>query len=82
MADLFVVGLSWRTAPVAIREQLAFREDELAGVVERLRAQPAVAEAMLISTCNRVEVYGVTRDDPAANASTIGHERSALPSST
>jgi glutamyl-tRNA reductase len=68
MADLFVVGLSWRTAPVAIREQLAFREDELAGVVERLRAQPAVAEAMLISTCNRVEVYGVTRDDPAQAA--------------
>ena len=29
MSELFVVGISWRTAPVAVREKLAFREDEL-----------------------------------------------------
>jgi glutamyl-tRNA reductase len=58
MSELFVVGLSWRTAPVAVRERLAFREDEMAGAVRQLTAPP-VAEAMLISTCNRVEVYGV-----------------------
>jgi ABC-type uncharacterized transport system permease subunit len=57
-AELFVVGLSWRTAPVAVREHLAFAEDELAPVLADVRAAAGVAEAMLVSTCNRVEVYG------------------------
>lgn len=59
MGELFVVGMSWRTAPVAIREKLAFREDEVPSIVAKLVAQPGVKEALLISTCNRVEVYGV-----------------------
>ncbi len=59
MSDLFVVGISWRTAPVAVREKLAFREEELAGTLKLLTTQLPVAEAVLISTCNRVEVYGV-----------------------
>jgi glutamyl-tRNA reductase len=57
-AELFVVGLSWRTAPVAVREHLAFPDDELGAVVSEVRAVPSVAEAMLVSTCNRVEIYG------------------------
>jgi glutamyl-tRNA reductase len=68
MGELFVVGMSWRTAPVAIREKLAFREEEVSQVVERLVAQPGVSEALLISTCNRVEVYGVAEAaEPGAN---------------
>ena len=59
MGELFVVGMSWRTAPVAVREKLAFREEEVSDVVARLVTQPGVREALLISTCNRVEVYGV-----------------------
>lgn len=59
MGELFVVGMSWRTAPVAVREKLAFREEEIRDVVSQLVAQPGVREALLISTCNRVEVYGV-----------------------
>jgi glutamyl-tRNA reductase len=59
-ANVFVVGLSWRTAPVAVREQLAFRDEELPGALAELCAAPGIAEAMLISTCNRVEIYGVT----------------------
>lgn len=59
MGELFVVGMSWRTAPVAVREKLAFREEEVSDVVGRLVTQPGVREALLISTCNRVEVYGV-----------------------
>ncbi len=61
MSELFVVGLSWRTAPVAVREQLAFTEDEIAGVLQQLTSALPVAEALLISTCNRVEVYGVAK---------------------
>ncbi|HUS27307.1 MAG TPA: glutamyl-tRNA reductase [Kofleriaceae bacterium] len=61
MSELFVVGISWRTAPVAVREKLAFREEELTSTLQKITAQLPVAEALLISTCNRVEVYGVAR---------------------
>ncbi|MEJ7601555.1 MAG: glutamyl-tRNA reductase [Kofleriaceae bacterium] len=61
MSELFVVGISWRTAPVAVREKLAFREEEIVDTLRGLIAANPVAEAILISTCNRVEVYGVAR---------------------
>jgi glutamyl-tRNA reductase len=66
MSELFVVGISWRTAPVAVREKLAFREEELAGALQAMTRELPVAEALLVSTCNRVEVYGVARpgNDP------------------
>jgi glutamyl-tRNA reductase len=64
MSELFVVGISWRTAPVAIREKLAFRDEELAGALQAMTAELPVAEALLVSTCNRVEVYGVARPGP------------------
>jgi glutamyl-tRNA reductase len=66
--EIFVVGLSWRTAPVAIREKLAFREDELAPTLKQLTTGLPVAEALLISTCNRVEIYGVARQEADALA--------------
>ncbi|MBA3538924.1 MAG: glutamyl-tRNA reductase [Deltaproteobacteria bacterium] len=61
MSELFVVGISWRTAPVAVREKLAFREEEVTGALAALTSKLPVSEALLISTCNRVEVYGVAR---------------------
>ncbi len=66
MSELFVVGLSWRTAPVAIREKLAFREEEVPQALKAMVDALPVAEALLISTCNRVEVYGVQK--PGADA--------------
>jgi glutamyl-tRNA reductase len=59
MSELFVVGISWRTAPVAVREKLAFRDEELADALRAMTGALPVAEALLVSTCNRVEVYGV-----------------------
>src|SRR3954447_6661400 len=59
MGELFVVGISWRTAPVAVREKLAFREDEIEATLGALTRTLPVTEALLVSTCNRVEVYGV-----------------------
>jgi glutamyl-tRNA reductase len=67
--ELFVVGLSWRTAKVDIREKLAFREDELPDALRAMIEKLPVAEALLISTCNRVEVYGVTK--PGADATAL-----------
>jgi len=66
MSELFVVGLSWRTAKVAVREKLAFREDEIADTLHALTHDLPVSEALLISTCNRVEVYGVAKRDSDA----------------
>ncbi len=65
MGELFVVGISWRTAPVAVRERLAFREEEIAAALAEMTRGLPVSEALLVSTCNRVEVYGVGTD-PAA----------------
>jgi glutamyl-tRNA reductase len=61
VTELFVVGISWRTAPVAVREKLAFRDEELIGTLQAMTGGLPVAEALLVSTCNRVEVYGVAK---------------------
>ena len=64
---LFIVGINHRTAAVAMRERLAFAEDEIVAALGRLTASsPAVAEAALISTCNRVEVVGVAANPASA----------------
>ncbi|MDC3959564.1 glutamyl-tRNA reductase [Polyangium jinanense] len=54
---MVVVGLSHKTAPIAVRERLAVQRDALAALYERLLADPAIGEAVVLSTCNRVEVY-------------------------
>ncbi|MBX6723301.1 MAG: glutamyl-tRNA reductase, partial [Dactylosporangium sp.] len=54
---LLVVGVSHRTAPVALLEQLAVPAAEAPRVLGELLAQSYVGEAVLLSTCNRVEVY-------------------------
>src|SRR5512137_43792 len=64
---LFIVGVNHRTAPVAVRERLAFEEDEVAAALRRLKkAANAVQEAALLSTCNRVEIVAVANDSKTA----------------
>jgi glutamyl-tRNA reductase len=58
--ELFVVGLSWRTASVAVRERLAFRDEEIPLALSDLLGSPDIDEAVILSTCNRVEIYGST----------------------
>jgi len=55
--NLLSVGASYRTADVATLERLAIAEHEIAGILHQLVAQPYVGEAVVVSTCNRVEVY-------------------------
>lgn len=64
--DLIVVGMNHRTAPVEVREKVAFSEDEVVDVLERAREEPTLAEAILLSTCNRTEFYGLSTDNGAA----------------
>ena len=58
MADIFVVGLNHKTAPVALRERLAVTPSHLAQTLVELRAAAQLSDVLLLSTCNRVEVYG------------------------
>jgi glutamyl-tRNA reductase len=55
--NLLVVGASHRTAPVAVLERLAVAPDQTPRMLGELLAQPYVGEAVVLSTCNRVEVY-------------------------
>ena len=56
---LFVAGLSHKNASVELREQLAVEEDKLRELLHDLQASEVLREVMVLSTCNRVEVYGV-----------------------
>lgn len=59
---IVVVGLSHKTAPVEIREKLAVPESRLGEALTRLCSYPGIKEGMLLSTCNRVEVYAVVEE--------------------
>jgi glutamyl-tRNA reductase len=56
-AGVLVVGLNHRAAPVEVREALAFPKDAMADELRRLRERTGVSEAVILSTCNRVEVW-------------------------
>lgn len=58
--NIVVVGLSHKTAPVEIREKIAFEPEMIATRLAELLALPNISEAMIVSTCNRVELYVVS----------------------
>ncbi|MGE8227131.1 glutamyl-tRNA reductase [Stenotrophomonas pigmentata] len=62
---LWVLGLNHQTAPVELRERAAFGGDALPRAMDSLRQTPQLAEAVLLSTCNRTELYAVAEDSKA-----------------
>ena len=52
-----ILGINHKTAPVALREKVAFAEDRLVVALTALREEMGVVEALILSTCNRTEVY-------------------------
>ena len=58
-----LVGLSHKTAPVEVREQLAFPEEALAEALGAATALPGISEAIILSTCNRVEILARAETD-------------------
>jgi len=68
MAELTVIGLNHRTAPVEVRERLALPGDLAERLLRTARAEAALEEAMILATCNRTELYAVPRQgrDPLA----------------
>ncbi|MGH9379167.1 MAG: glutamyl-tRNA reductase [Thermoanaerobaculia bacterium] len=57
VSSLLLVGVDHRTAPLDLREKVALADDESADLLVELLAHPEVAEACLLSTCNRTELY-------------------------
>ena len=60
--SLLLVGLSHRTAPVEVRERLHFPDSRLQEALQRLTSQSAIAESLILSTCNRTEVLAHSAD--------------------
>ena len=54
-----VVGVNYRSAPVEIREKLSFIETELPQAMQALKEQKSILEDVIVSTCNRTEIYAV-----------------------
>ena len=76
--NIFCVGLSHHTAGVSLRERFAVDGAALAGTLDALREHAPLHEAVLLSTCNRVEVYGLAGDaSEAARACAEFLQRSA-----
>ena len=71
MSELLALGISHKTAPVALRERLAFTEAEAVEFACTAVATEEVREAVVISTCNRTEVYLVVGDPVQAEGDVL-----------
>ncbi len=65
---VIVAGVSHRTAALDVRDRLTFRPSEVGGALERITRSSGATEAVMLSTCNRTEVYLVEGDRDAAPA--------------
>jgi glutamyl-tRNA reductase len=63
--SVVVIGLSHRSSPVELRERFAFAEARVPETLRQLRQQGIADEAVILSTCNRVEIYAATSREPA-----------------
>jgi glutamyl-tRNA reductase len=72
MNELLALGISHKTAPVALRERLAFTESEAVEFAREATATAEVREAVIISTCNRSEIYLVVGDPVRAESDVLG----------
>jgi glutamyl-tRNA reductase len=60
---LYVSGVNHKTAPVEVREKLAFSEHSIPDALDRLRGGTGISDAFILSTCNRVEISVAAEDD-------------------
>ncbi len=68
MSEIVLLGLNHKTAPVEVRECIAFTSDQTAAALDTLKSEPTISEVMLFSTCNRVEVLCVAPQTSTAVA--------------
>ena len=72
MSELLALGISHKTAPVALRERLAFTAHEATEFAMQATATAEVREAIVVSTCNRTEIYLVVGDPVRAESDMLG----------
>ena len=65
--EIIIVGLNHRSAPIEVRESVAFEEAYVNDALTRLRGYPSIQEGVILSTCNRVEVVAAAWDREAAS---------------
>jgi len=58
--EISLLGLNHQVAPVEVRETAAFHPDEIPAALKELSRRKEVAEGLILSTCNRTEIYAVT----------------------
>jgi len=81
--EIVLVGLNFRTAPVEVREKVSFSGEQAQRAAEELRSQGILEETLVLSTCNRSEVYGVhssaNHESAAALSAFLGTFHELLP---
>lgn len=65
-AKLLLLGWNFRTAPMSVRERVAFSSEEIPEALERIRGRGLVSEGVIVATCNRSEIYGVAEHEGAS----------------
>ncbi len=74
--QLVLVGINYKSAGITLRERLSFNPTQLSQILSDLRQTPYFEELVALSTCNRTEVYGITKDPARAQqaiAETLAH---------
>lgn len=66
MPPLLLIGVDHRSAPLAVREKVAYGAEEVRALLHRVTASRTIEEACLLTTCNRTELYLIADDEPAA----------------
>ena len=72
MSEVLALGISHKTAPVALRERMALTDAQAGQLMREMVAHDEVQEAVAISTCNRTEIYLVASDPVQAEAELLG----------
>ena len=62
---IVLIGISHKTAPVEVRERVAFAETRLTGALQEMVDRQTVSEGLIVSTCNRIEILALVAGEPA-----------------
>ena len=76
--EIVLVGLNHRSAPVEVREKVAFTSEQARQAAEELRARGILHETLVLSTCNRSEVYGVPPETVRESAAALSNYLSSF----
>ncbi|NLM51324.1 MAG: glutamyl-tRNA reductase [Firmicutes bacterium] len=71
MPEILVVGINHKTATVEVREKLAFTKSQLSQAFKLLQTLEEISEAVIVSTCNRTEIYTCGKDQESLFAGTL-----------